>query len=234
MKTISVDDQKEITDLMKAMLTHIDPCGTHLCARSVDEAFALLTDDVDVLFLDIEMPGISGVEAADLLMKRGKELNIVFVTGHPEYGLSAHSVFPSGFLTKPVDENDIRRALRHLRYPIKETSVLRVRCEPFSVFSGADVVAFKGSKAEELFAYLVYKQGAYCTNDELVTAMWGDDSEKSGRLRQVVMDLRRTLTEAGAENALRKKYGKLGLDTELVKTDGDLSALRRQFGWVIV
>lgn len=234
MKTISVDDQKEITNLMKSMLTHIDPDGTHLCASSVDEAFALLSDDVDVLFLDIEMPGLSGIEAADLLMKRGRELNVVFVTGHPEYSLSAHSVFPSGFLTKPVDEKDICRVLRHLRYPIKQSGVLRVRCEPFAVFGRSGAVSFRGGKSAELFAYLVYKQGAYCTNDEIVTALWGEDPEKSGRLRQVLMDLRRTLAEAGAENVLSKKYGKLCLNPEFITTEGELRSLRSQFGWVIV
>ena len=99
--------------------------------------------------------------------------------------------------------------------------------------SGGKIIDFTGTKTAELFAYLVFKQSAYCTIDEIVTALWGDDPEKSGRLRQVVMDLRRTLAEAGAENALRKKYGKLGLDTELVKTQGDLRSLRRQFGWII-
>ena len=52
--------------------------------RSFENGFLL-----DAIFLDIEMSGLNGIEAADLLQKRYPTLNIVFVTGHPEYSLSA-------------------------------------------------------------------------------------------------------------------------------------------------
>lgn len=75
---------------MKKMLGRIDPRGRHMTASNMDEAFALLSDEVQVIFLDIEMQGLKGIEAADLLGKKYPRLNIIFVTGHPEYSLSAH------------------------------------------------------------------------------------------------------------------------------------------------
>ena len=169
MITLSVDDQQEVTSLMKKMLTKIDPNGTHLPAANMDEAFSLLSDEVQIIFLDIEMPGISGLEAAELLQKRYKRLNVVFVTGHPEYSFPAHSVHPSGFLAKPVDEQDILREITHLRYPIEEQkSQIRVRCSPFAVFVRDKLFAFKSDRTVELFAYLVYRNGAFCTNGELL------------------------------------------------------------------
>ncbi len=70
MITLSVDDQQDITLLMKKMLTRIDPKGTHMTAANMDEALKMLSDRVQVIFLDIEMKGLKGIEAADLLSKK--------------------------------------------------------------------------------------------------------------------------------------------------------------------
>ena len=107
MITLSVDDQKEARELMLYMLNKIDPNGTHLSASNMKEAMSLINDDVQIIFLDIEMPGLNGVEATPLLKDKYKKLNIIYVTGHPEYVFDAVGMHPSGFLTKPVCEEDI-------------------------------------------------------------------------------------------------------------------------------
>ena len=215
------------------MLTKIDPNGTHLTASNMDEAFALLSDEVQIIFLDIEMPGLSGIEAADILQKRYKKLNVVFVTGHPEYSFPAHSVHPSGFLAKPVDEQDILRELKHLRYPIEEQkSQLRVRCSPFAVFVGDKLLGFKSDRTMELFAYLVYRNGAICTNGELLGVLWEGNADKNGRLRQLTMDMRDCLREIGAEDIIIKKYGKIGINTNLIEIEGDKTKIAEEFNWI--
>lgn len=232
MITLSVDDQPEIVGLMKNMLYSIDPMGKHMTALSMDEAFTLLSEEVQVIFLDIEMQGLRGIEAADLLAKRYPKLNVIFVTGHPEYSLAAHEVFPSGFLTKPVDETDIRRALDHLRYPIRSSKTgLVVRCKPFAVFYNDSPLLFKSEITNELFAYLVYKNGALCTNGELLGMFWNGNPEKDSRLRQIVMDMRQTLGDVSAGSVVIKKYGRLGLDKGAYVCEGDIYSIREQFGW---
>lgn len=232
MITLSVDDQQEVTNLMKKMLTKIDPNGTHMTAANMDEAFALLSDEVQIIFLDIEMPGLSGLEAADILQKRYKKLNVIFVTGHPEYSFSAHGVHPSGFLAKPVDEQDIRRELMHLRFPIQTPkSALRVQCSPFAVFVGEKLFDFKSDRTIELFAYLVYRNGAFCTNGELLGILWDGNPDKSGRLRQLIKDMRDCLGEIGAEDIIVKKYGKIGINNNLIECEGDKGLIIEEFHW---
>ena len=234
MITLSVDDQQGVTNLMKKMLTNIDPKGTHMTAANMDEAFGLLSDEVQIIFLDIEMPGLGGIEAADLLQKRYKKLNVIFVTGHPEYSFPAHGVHPSGFLTKPVDEQDILRELKHLRFPIETPkSPLRVRCSPFAVFVGDKPFDFKSDRTIELFAYMVYKNGAFCTNGELLAVMWQGNIDKQGRLRQLIMDMRECLKEIDAEDVIIKKYGKVGLNIRAIKIVGNTSKIKSQFGWLL-
>ena len=122
MVTLSVDDQHAVRDLMKKMLTKLDPHGNHMTARNMDEAIDLMSDDVQIVFLDIEMPGMNGIEGAEFLQKRYKNLNIVFITGHIEYSFSAHGVFPSGFLAKPFDEQDIIHPVFSLIHPFGHRS----------------------------------------------------------------------------------------------------------------
>ena len=65
MVTLSVDDQQPITEHIRWLMSRIDPKGTHLTAYSVPQAIEVLQRyHVGVVFLDIEMPGINGIEAA--------------------------------------------------------------------------------------------------------------------------------------------------------------------------
>ena len=232
MITLCVDDQQEVTNLMKKMLTKIDPKGTHMTASNMDEALKMLSDEVQIIFLDIEMPGVSGMDAAVLMQNRYKKLNVIFVTGHLEYSFQAHGVHPSGFLAKPVDEHDIIRELKHLRFPLEVTrSLLRVRCSPFAVFVGDKPFDFKSDRTIEMFAYMVYKNGAFCTNGELLGVLWDGNLDKSGRLRQLVMDMRNCLNEIGAGCVIIKKYGKIGLDMEMIECEGDTETIIQEYNW---
>ena len=85
MLTLSIDDQKTATDMMTYMLNKIDPDGTHLAANSVSEALTMLSDDVQIVFLDIEMPGLNGIQLAEKIRRAYDGINVIFVTGHPEY-----------------------------------------------------------------------------------------------------------------------------------------------------
>lgn len=219
---------------MCRMLTRIDPQGTHLTAANVTQALEILRQYcVEIVFLDIEMPGINGIEAARRFTEITEELNIIFVTGHPEYSFEAYGVYPSGFLTKPVSEKDIQRELCHLRFPLHiKKSPLVVRCSPFALFVDGQPFSFSRDRTVELFAYLVYKQGAFCTNGELLGILWDGDPNKQGHLRQLVMDLRKCLEEIGAGQLIIKKYGRIGVDIGALQYDGDSETIPEEFRWL--
>lgn len=232
MVTLSVDDQKAATDLMLFMLNKIDPNGRHLCAANMDEAFALLDETVQIIFLDIEMPGTNGVDAALLLKEKYKKLNIIYITGHPEYIYDAIGMHPSGFLVKPVTEDDILRELRELRFPLDEVrSPLKVKCRPFALFADGKPFDFGRGRTIELFAYLVYKEGAFCTNGDLLGILWDGDPDKQGNLRQLVLNMRKCLREIGAEHIIVKKYGKIGIKMDTIECEGKPSDILDEFHW---
>ena len=215
------------------MLKKIDPQGTHIAANTVSEAMALLSHDVQVVFLDIEMPGINGIQLADRIRQEYDALNIIFVTGHPEYSFEAYGVRPSGFLAKPVTEKDIERELKELRYPISKTKPrLRVQCSPFAVFADDEPFKFERKKTMELFAYLVYKKGAYCTNGAMITALWSDDMGKQAYLRKLLGDMNECFRSAGIEDVITKKYGMTCVNMHMIQCVGNPLKIAEEYRWI--
>ena len=69
----------------------------------------------DVVFLDVEMPGLTGVEAAPLVRERAHPPAIVFVTAHERYAVDAFAVEAFDYLLKPVDPDRLARAVERLQ-----------------------------------------------------------------------------------------------------------------------
>ena len=76
--------------------------------------------NVTAALLDVDMPGLSGIEVAELMCRINPRLNVIFVTGYPEYALQAFTVPVSDFILKPVSEEALRASFQKLRFPPEE------------------------------------------------------------------------------------------------------------------
>lgn len=65
----------------------------------------------DIVFLDIIMPAMSGMETARKLRKNDNSVRIVFLTSSPEFALESYSVKVQGYLWKPIDYEKIKETL---------------------------------------------------------------------------------------------------------------------------
>lgn len=68
--------------------------------------------DTDVLLLDIEMPGTDGMALAKNLRRLGNPVNILFVTGNPDFALEGYDLEAVAYLIKPVKRERLWAALR--------------------------------------------------------------------------------------------------------------------------
>jgi two-component system, LytTR family, response regulator LytT len=92
-------------------------------AASAPEALELARDlRYDVVFLDVEMPGLTGLEAAPLVHERRDPPAIVFVTAHAEYAVDAFAVEAFDYLLKPVDPDRLARVIERLRERTMESA----------------------------------------------------------------------------------------------------------------
>lgn len=176
MNILVVDDRQLAVNGMLRKLAAIGPEMNVTGLTSSPEALTwALEHHPDVVFTDIEMPVLGGLEFAKQIRELSPSTNIIFTTAHAEYALDAHGLYPSGFLMKPVSEEDLRAALANLRHPVAHYPRCRVQVTcfgNFDVFVDGKPLAFKRSKTKELFAYLVDRRGSRVTVGEVLSVLW--------------------------------------------------------------
>ena len=130
LKVLIVDDETPARDELRYLLSahpEVEVVGE---AASAEDALALAGSiRYDAVFCDIEMPGLSGLEAARLVRERPGAPELVFVTAHERYAVDAFAVEAFDYLLKPVDPERLARVLERLeatRLPIGEVEKLPV------------------------------------------------------------------------------------------------------------
>ena len=115
MRALVVDDElrarQRLARLLAAM-PGVEVVGEAPHGRAALEAIPRVQPDA--VFLDVQMPGLSGFEVLDTLPEARRPL-VVFVTAHDEYALRAFDVSAVDFLVKPVTPDRLARALVRLR-----------------------------------------------------------------------------------------------------------------------
>lgn len=110
MKCIVVDDQKPF-HLILANLIAMDPVlelvGSYVDAFEAHQV--MLKQEVDLLFLDIEMPGLNGLELAKIM--EGKGPLVIFTTSNPDYALEAFNLNVIDYLLKPIEPTRFLKAV---------------------------------------------------------------------------------------------------------------------------
>ena len=74
----------------------------------------------DIIFLDIDMDGINGIETAKRIRVYDKKVKIIYVTNYTDYTSSAFSVHAFGYLVKPIKEEELNEQLDEALLYMKE------------------------------------------------------------------------------------------------------------------
>lgn len=112
-RVLIVDDEPLSRRGLRQLLD-VEP-GVEVIAECRDASTASAYEGrVDVIFLDVEMPGVSGVAFARGLQGQSRPA-VVFVTAHERYAVPAFDIPALDFLTKPVDPVRLSRALDRVR-----------------------------------------------------------------------------------------------------------------------
>lgn len=222
MKVLLVDDEELQLIRLKNACQQVLPEDTELLDYvNPVKAFEENKDQkIDIAFLDIEMPEISGVQLAKKLKAINPTINIIFVTAYTDYALEAYNMHASGYVTKPVNAEKIQNEIDGLRYPIelKNTTKLQIKCfGNFEVFFNKEPLKLQRSKSKELFAYLVDREGAAVNINELSAVLWEED--KKSYLRNLIVDIQTTLKEIGAEDVFIKRHNECFIDVNKVECD---------------
>lgn len=199
----------------------------------------------NIVFSDIEMPGLSGLEFAAKLKTASPDTRVVFVTGYSQYAVDAYKIRAQGYIMKPLTPELVRTELDYLPpAPERDREKLTVQCfGRFDVFYQGRPVVFARKQAKELLAYLIDREGAVCTAEEICAALWEDEGDlkaAKNRLRTIVAGLKNTLREIGMEDVLIRQRRQLAVRRDRLDCDyyrmlsGDMEAVNAFHGEYMV
>ena len=111
-RCLIVDDESPARDELRFLLREIEGVEVVGEAATVDEARVLLASvGHDIVFLDIRMPGASGLDLARALGEERVDTAVVFTTAYPDHALEAFDLAATDYLVKPIDAARLERAV---------------------------------------------------------------------------------------------------------------------------
>ncbi len=201
-KAFVVEDETNIINYIKRMIQatgEIEVIGAY---GLPEDALADFSDMLpEVVFLDIEMPGMNGVELAKKLRAIKPDLMIVFLTAYAQYAVNAFEVEAVDYLLKPIVTEDLNRVIKRLHknrakadtkwradaeneLDSSSTGVLTppVKClGSFEVKNHKkEIVRWPTKKAEEVFAYLLVNKGVCVSKWNLLDRFWQEYTQEKG------------------------------------------------------
>lgn len=225
MNILIADDERLMREDLKESLERVMPGGTYYLAKNYDEAVKIVGDEsIDIAFLDINMPGKSGLELTKTLKKLKPDINIIMVTAHADYALSALRLFVSGYLMKPVMEDELREALDNLRVPIStHNDRIKVTCfGNFEMYKGEERITFSRQKEKELLAYLVCLKGASANRAEVCANIFQDSEDENRNyeyLKKIVQSLKKDLEKIGLEELFVHGHNSYAINVSMIDCD---------------
>ena len=126
MKILIVDDEELARARLLRLLGTLEYQNIDQ-ACNADDALALAKKQMyDIVFLDINMPGTSGLELGYELKFLQPDIAIVFQTAYEEHALKAFDIGAVGYLVKPYSIEQLSSALERIKVPVHEDKELRI------------------------------------------------------------------------------------------------------------
>ncbi len=115
MTVLVIDDERPALDELAFLLRRDPRIGEVLTTDSATDALRLLQDlEVNAVFLDVQMPGLSGLDLAQVLARFRSPPPVVFVTAHEEHAVEAFDLEAVDYVLKPVREDRLAEAVRRV------------------------------------------------------------------------------------------------------------------------
>ena len=113
------DDEKALENLKEKIESYRQSTKCEFCIRTYTSGKEYLKEDpnTDILFLDIEMPEMNGIEIAKEVRKKSKNTAILFCTDYQQFAINGYEVNALGYMVKPVSDYAFTLNLTHaLKY----------------------------------------------------------------------------------------------------------------------
>ena len=241
LKALLIDDESSALDALLDELSEfeeVEVAGTftniHEALRWIGEGQAL----VDVVFLDIDMPGMNGLEAAGRIMEMDASIDIVFVTAYDQYAVEAFEVHALDYLLKPVMTERLGKTIRNRlladrRAAGERGSKCSIAC--FGAFQlhirnpEAQAVKWRTNKTKELLAYFVHFREEELHKSNIISDVFAELNEQRAfaTLHTSIYFIRKIIRQHGLDQRMQLHYANDCYRFSLSGVELDLDVFRR-------
>jgi len=244
LKIILVDDEPAMHLIMGKMLEKLPEVQVVGVFSEIRAAYEYLEEngDVDLAFVDIAMPVENGLSFTAKLGERGSPTQVVFVTSHKDYALTAFELSALDYLIKPVSQERLERTVNRAlagRKPLPS----RLPANPLERMADGTVVTALGDvsvrneagrvkwisrKSAELFAYLLLHRGKRIPRSRLLADIFAGMSPANAEsyLNTSVYQLRKSLEPLRLREAVRSENDGYALELNDAFVDSEEFANR--------
>lgn len=212
MNVVLIDDENLALNYLEHHLESMN--GIHVVGKFINPVKGkefILRTDIDVVFLDIHLPEISGIELAGQLLQFKPWLNIVFVTAYDDYAIKAFELNALDYIMKPLRKERLMITLERIRDRLERVPAaaamakekLRVCMFQQLQMTSKDhpypPVRWRTSRAQELFLYLLQHRGQLVRKSALIELLWPEyePGKAFSQLYTAIYHIRKTFESFG-------------------------------------
>jgi two-component SAPR family response regulator len=244
-KVVLVDDERPaLMELEFLLKQYEDVIVAGSFTNPIEAIKAIGELKPDVVFLDINMPQLLGVDAASEILDLDPAIDIVFITAFDQYAVEAFEIHALDYLLKPIGEQRFAKTMERILNRKERT--LKASPEQFTIkclggfhaeWAGREPFKWRADKTKEIFAFLLQNRKRDISKEELLDQLWPeDDPEKAIRqLYNGIYYIRKAMEDYGVGRNMIKidkdyhvQLGAAKLDTESFYEYG-----RKKGGWSI-
>ncbi|MCM2335021.1 MAG: two-component system response regulator BtsR [Anaeromyxobacteraceae bacterium] len=170
-RALVVDDEPNARAELAALLREtgaVEVVGQ--CANAVEAIPAVRRERPDVLFLDVQMPAVSGFELLAML-DADETPRVVFVTAHDEFAVRAFEENAADYLLKPVERERLARTVERLQRPpapasapLAAPAIRRIPCQGARSIRLVDLAEVESVRSSEAGVYVITAGGEHFTD----------------------------------------------------------------------
>jgi two-component system LytT family response regulator len=238
MKVILIDDERPALLQLETLLQEtpdIEITGKFLSAQEGLDYLA--HEQVDIVFLDIGMPEMNGLTAAEYIQQIDINIRIVFITAYAEYAIEAFELHALDYLLKPVDPIRFSKTLNRIKayFPTGERITenlsnpeLEVICFKrlalSAIIDPEGKMKWRTAKIKELFAFLIHHKRKWVARDLLIEAIWPQFTPDKAmiHLHTSIYQIRKIIKLSGLQATLEFSLESYRLNADNLTTDVEL------------
>jgi two-component SAPR family response regulator len=213
MRAVLIDDEKPALAQIEWLLERDGRLEVAAKFTSAREGINYLSENhADIVFLDIEMPGVNGLEAAEQLRQFRADIRIVYITAYSEYAIEAFDLHALDYLLKPVHPDRFKKTVTRILEDLERIRSAPEKTAPpplvktftrLGIYDGGSGTSLRQFrvlrtlKAQELFAYFIHRKEQWISKDQLMEILWPGGIYEKGMvlLHTSVYQIRKLLRE---------------------------------------